>query len=169
MPKMTCQAFAQACSQLVLKQGLPLTVSQAYSAGNKCKLWLLTNLGPGGTPAEQEGNFPWSQLTCRSDTSHVPSCSDAVLMCPEEQYSACFILVNETTLLTPLSLHILPNPTLLITFTEGKAAESSNGDPKAKFTAFKIVPHDGGNTGWQAFSAELPWLWAGVSWRDRGS
>lgn len=56
-------SLCPASSQLVLKQGLPWTVSQAQAPANNCEidsLWLLTNLGPGGTPGEQEGKFPCS-------------------------------------------------------------------------------------------------------------
>ena len=56
-------SLCPASSQLVLKQGWPWTVSRAQAPANNCEidsLWLLTNLGPGGTPGVQEGKFPCS-------------------------------------------------------------------------------------------------------------
>ena len=78
------------------------------------------------------------------------------------------VIVNGNTSTPPPSFHLSPSPSLPITFTQGEAAQSPNGDPKAKSTAFKIVPHDEGSTGWQVLGAELSWLWAGVSWGDKG-
>ena len=91
------------------------------------------------------------------------------VMCPKKQYCTWSVVIDETTPLPPLRLRISPNTTLRITFTKGEAAESPDGDPRAKSTAFEIVPHDGGSTGWQALGAELSGLRAGVSWGSRGS
>lgn len=88
---------------------------------------------------------------------------------PKETVLCIVSVLDETTVLPPLSFRISPSTPLPITFTQGEAAESPNGDPKAKSTAFKIVAHDGGSTGWQAFGAELSWLRAGVSWGGRES
>lgn len=106
---------------------------------------------------------------CRSDTSHVLSCSDVCIICPEERYSAWLVVTDGSTPTPPTGLHLSSNPALPVTFTQGEAAEGPDGDPEAKSTALEIVPHDWGSTGWQALGAELSWLWTGVSWGGRKS
>ena len=131
-------------------------------------LWCLTNLSPEGTPGEEGGQILPGANLCAGQTLLMPP--PALMFSSSVQRNSTlhgWLPQMEPT--PPLSLHLSPSPTLPITFTQGEAAEGPDGDPKAKSTALEIVPHDGGNTGWQALNAELSWLWAGISWGNRDS